>query len=251
MSPDLSTRVAVVTGAAGGIGRAYALALARAGARVVIADIDKKGATETAALIAESGGDAQAMQVDVSSRASTLALAEQVRARYGAAHVVVNNAAIFHDLKKYPQLTIDIEYWRKVFSVNLDGSLLITQAFAPLLIEAGWGRVIIQTSTAAYIAAGVYGATKIALLPLIRGFARELGHYNITVNGIAPGATMTEAMLDTVPAERLAELRAAQFIDRQGMAEDLVGPLLFLCGDDSQWITGQTLVVDGGATWRL
>jgi 3-oxoacyl-[acyl-carrier protein] reductase len=251
MSPDLSTRVAVVTGAAGGIGRAYALALARAGARVVIADIDKEGATETAALIAESGGDAQAVQVDVSSRASTLALAEQVRARYGAAHIVVNNAAIFHDLKKYPQLTIDIEYWRKVFSVNLDGSLLITQAFAPLLIEAGWGRVIIQTSTAAYIAAGVYGATKIALLPLIRGFARELGHYNITVNGIAPGATMTEAMLDTVPAERLAELRAAQFIDRQGMAEDLVGPLLFLCGDDSQWITGQTLVVDGGATWRL
>lgn len=251
MSPDLSARVAVVTGAAGGIGREYALGLARAGARVVVADIDEKGAMETARLIAESGGEAQAVEVDVSSKPSTLALAEQVRARYGAAHIVVNNAAIFHDLKKYPQLTIDIEYWRKIFSVNLDGSLLVTQAFAPLLMEAGWGRVIIQTSTAAYIAAGVYGATKIALLPLIRGFARELGHHNITVNGIAPGATMTEAMLDTVSAERLAELRAAQFIDRQGRTEDLVGPLLFLCSDDSQWITGQTLVVDGGATWRL
>jgi 3-oxoacyl-[acyl-carrier protein] reductase len=251
MSPDLSGKVAVVTGAAAGIGRDYARGLARCGAQVVVADINEAGAKETSELIKADGGAALTAVVDVSSKESTLALAAAVRERCGGAHILVNNAAIFHDLKKFPQLTIDIEYWRKVFSVNLDGALLATQALAPLLIEAGWGRVIMQTSTAAYAAAGVYGATKIALLPLIRGFAKELGPHNITVNGIAPGATMTEAMMDTVPTERLAELRAAQFIDRPGVTEDLVGPLLFLCGEESRWITGQTLVVDGGATWRL
>jgi 3-oxoacyl-[acyl-carrier protein] reductase len=251
MSPDLNGKVAVVTGAAAGIGRDYARGLARCGAHVVVADINEAGAKETAGIIDSDGGQALALGVDVSSKQSTLDLAVAVRERCGTAHILVNNAAIFHDLKKYSQLTIDIEYWRKIFSVNLDGALLATQAFAPLMIEAGWGRVIMQTSTAAYSAAGVYGATKIALLPLVRGFAKELGQHNITVNGIAPGATMTEAMLDTVPAARLAELRSAQFIDRPGVTEDLIGPLLFLCGDDSRWITGQTLIVDGGATWRL
>jgi NAD(P)-dependent dehydrogenase (short-subunit alcohol dehydrogenase family) len=251
MSPDLTGKVAVVTGAAAGIGRDYARGLARCGAQVVVADVNAAGSKETAGIIGAEGGQALALDVDVSSKQSTLELAAAVRERCGTAHILVNNAAIFHDLKKHPQLTIGIEYWRKIFSVNLDGALLATQAIAPLMIEAGWGRVIMQTSTAAYTAAGVYGATKIALLPLIRGFAKELGHHNITVNGIAPGATMTDAMMDTVPAARLAELRAAQFIDRSGVTEDLVGPLLFLCSDDSRWITGQTLVVDGGATWRL
>ncbi|OLT18661.1 2-hydroxycyclohexanecarboxyl-CoA dehydrogenase [Pseudonocardia sp. CNS-139] len=251
MTVDLSGKVAVVTGSAAGIGRAYALGLAGSGAAVVVADIDETGAKETVGLIEAAGGAACAVGVDVSSKESTLALAAAVRERHGTAHVLVNNAAIFHDLKKYPQLTIDIEYWRKVFSVNLDGALLATQALAPLMIEAGWGRVVVQTSTAAYISAGVYGATKIALLPLIRGFAKELGAHNITVNGIAPGATETPAMLDTVPAERLAELRASQYIPRAGVTDDLVGPLLFLCSDAASWITGQTLVVDGGSTWRL
>ncbi|MFE7421102.1 SDR family oxidoreductase [Rhodococcus sp. NPDC057529] len=251
MSLPHEGHVAVVTGSAAGIGREYARGLAGQGAKVVVADIDVDGAKATADLITSAGGIALPAEVDVSSSESTKSLAETVRSEFGAAHIVVNNAAIFHNLRKDPQLTVDIDYWRKVFSVNLDGALLVTQAFAPLLQEAGWGRVVIQTSSAAYISSGVYGVTKLALLSLMRGFAKELGEYGVTVNGIAPGAITTEAMLDTVSEDRRTQLLQAQFIKRHGTPEDLVGPLLFLCSDAAAWMTGQTLVVDGGATNRL
>src|SRR5258705_5434687 len=132
MSGQQAGRIAVVTGAAGGIGRAYALGLARQGANVVAADLEADGAKETAALIEREGGVCLAATVDVSERDSTLALAEQVRAHFGGAHILVNNAAIYHHLRLDPQLTVDIQYWRKVFSVNLDGALLMTQAIAPM-----------------------------------------------------------------------------------------------------------------------
>jgi NAD(P)-dependent dehydrogenase (short-subunit alcohol dehydrogenase family) len=248
---DLTGKIAVVTGSAGGIGRDYARALALHGATVVLADIDVAGAEKTAQEITAEGGTAVAIGVDISSKESTLSLAAEVKERFGTAHIVVNNAAIIVSSTKHPQLTIDIDLWRKVFSVNLDGALLVTQAFAPLLVEAGWGRVIIQTSSGAYSGAGVYNASKLALLSLIRGFAQELGRSNITVNGIAPGPILTQGMLDSIPAERLTQIRAAQCIDRSGETQDLVGPLLFLCGKESGWVTGQTLLVDGGSTWRL
>lgn len=248
---SLEGRVAVVTGSAAGIGRDYARGLAREGARVVVADIDTDGAAGTVGMIVADGGEALALPVDVSSEESTRALADQVAEKYGTVHILVNNAAIFHTLRKDPQLTVSVDYWRKVFSVNLDGALLVTQAIAPMMQETGWGRIVVQTSTAAYQGSGVYGVTKLAMLSLIRGFAKELGGYGITVNGIAPGAIATEAMLDTVSEERLQELLDAQYIKRHGTTEDLVGPLLFLCSDAASWITGQTLIVDGGATARL
>jgi 3-oxoacyl-[acyl-carrier protein] reductase len=251
MSGQQTGRIAVVTGAAAGIGRAYALGLAGQGAAVVVADLDADGAKETAAMIEAAGGDALAVEVDVSDRDSTLDLAGRVRAHYGGAHILVNNAAIYHNLRLDPQLTVDIEYWRKVFSVNLDGALLMTQAIAPMLIEAGWGRVVMQTSTAAYTSSGVYGTSKLALLALTRGFAKELGGHSITVNAIAPGAIMTEATRDTIPESRLAGLLAQQYVKRHGETDDVVGPLLFLCSDEAGWMTGQTLVVDGGMTARL
>lgn len=251
MTRTLEGKIAVVTGAAAGIGRDYARGLAAAGARTVVADIDETGARKTAAQIVAEGGEAISLKVDVSDESSTLALAASVREAFGGAHILVNNAAIFHTLRKDPQLTVPVDYWRKVFSVNLDGALLATQAFAPLLREAGWGRVVIQTSTAAYLSSGVYGVSKLGLLSLIRGFAKELGEDGITVNGIAPGAIVTEAMLDTVTPERRQQLLDLQFIKRHGTTEDLVGPLLFLCSEEAAWITGQTLVIDGGATNRL
>jgi 3-oxoacyl-[acyl-carrier protein] reductase len=251
VTKSLDGRVAVVTGSAAGIGRDYARGLAREGARVVVADIDVDGSAGTVDLIAAEGGEAIVLPVDVSSEESTLALAQEVERQYGTTHILVNNAAIFHNLRKDPQLTVSVDYWRKVFSVNLDGALLATQAFAPMMQKAGWGRVVVQTSTAAYQAGGVYGTTKLAMLSLIRGFAKELGEYGITVNGIAPGAIATEAMLDTVTAERRQQLLEAQCIKRPGTTEDLVGPLLFLCSDAASWLTGQTLVIDGGATPRL
>jgi NAD(P)-dependent dehydrogenase (short-subunit alcohol dehydrogenase family) len=175
MQPDLGGRVAVVTGAGQGIGRAYAEALAACGAAVVVADINEAAAKEVAEAIADTGGTSHVAAVDVSERDSTQALAAGVRARFGACHIVVNNAAIYHSMRLDPQLTVDIDYWRKIFSVNLDGPLLVTQALAPMLIEAGWGRIVMQTSIAAYGSGGAYGTSKLALLSLPR--ARSSWHH--------------------------------------------------------------------------
>ena len=250
-SPELSGRVAVVTGAAQGIGKAYAEALADGGASVVVADINEAAAKDVAAGIAEAGGRAEAVAVDVSDRDSTLALGAAVRASFGGCHIVVNNAAIYHSMRLDPQMTVDIDYWRRVFSVNLDGPLLVTQALAPMLIDAGWGRVVMQSSVAAYGNGGAYGASKLALHAVTRGFARELGGHGITVNVIAPGPIATEATEVTIPKERVDALVATASVKRMGEVDDLVGTLLFLCSDAASWVTGQTFVVDGGITARV
>jgi 3-oxoacyl-[acyl-carrier protein] reductase len=248
---DLTGRVAVVTGAGRGIGLAYARALAGHGASVVVADIDSEAAAAGAKQIAADGLVAIDAIVDISQRDSTLALASHVRDEFGAAHIVVNNAAIYHSMRMDRQLDVDIDYWRRVFSVNLDGALLVTQAFAPLLIEAGWGRVVMQASTSAYSGGGgAYGVSKLALLGLTRGFARELGEHGVTVNGIAPGPILNEATAATVPTAKIEAMVGAAPLRRGGEEADLVGALLFLCSDLSAWMTGQTLIVDGGITVR-
>ena len=247
----LAGRVAVVTGGGRGIGRRYCEALAEAEAAVVVADIDRDGADETAGLIGKAGGTAVAVTVDVSDRDSTLALAAEVRSRFGRADVLVNNAAIYHSVRMDPQLTVDIDYWRRVFAVNLDGALLMTQAVAPMMIEGGWGRIVMQSSTAAYLGGGGhYAVSKLALLGLTRGFAKELGPHGITVNGIAPGVVATEATAATVPAAKLEQLAAITPLPRRAGPDDLVGTLLFLCSEASAWMTGQTMVVDGGLVVR-
>jgi len=243
--------VAIVTGGAQGIGREYAQALAGDGATVVVADLNAEGAEETAKLIVKDGGRAVAKAVDVSDPGSTLALADAVRSELGGAHIVVNNAAIYHSMRLDPVTKVDIEYWRKMFSVNVDGALLMVQAFAPLLIDAGWGRVVNQTSIAAYGAAGAYSATKLALISLTLSQAAELGPHGITVNAIAPGPILTEATQVTVPMERINAMLATAPLKREPMPADLVGALRFLCSDDAAWMTGQTLVVDGGISRRI
>ncbi|MFJ3212558.1 SDR family oxidoreductase [Streptomyces flaveolus] len=249
---DHSSHVAIVTGAAQGIGRVYAQALAEDGATVVAADLNEAGAQETARLITEAGGKALAAQVDVSDKQSTLDLAGLVSSEFGAAHILVNNAAIYHSMRNDRQLDVDIDYWRKVMSVNLDGALLMTQAFAPLLIEAGWGRIVNQTSTAAYLGGGGhYGVSKLAVIGLTQGFAQELGHHGITVNALAPGVIMTEATKVTVDESVIRGLAAAIPLQHQAVPDDLVGAMRFLTGEDAAWMTGQTLIVDGGMVKRF
>jgi 3-oxoacyl-[acyl-carrier protein] reductase len=249
---NLNGRVAVVTGGGRGIGREYCEALAARGASVVAADIDVTSAEETAELVAKNGGESAAVAVDVGDRDSTLALAEEVGRRFGRADILVNNAAIYHSIRSDPQLTVDIDYWRRVFAVNLDGALLMTQAVAPMMIDGAWGRVVMQSSAAAYMGmGGHYAVSKLALLGLTRGFARELGGHGITVNAIAPGAIATEATAATVSAEALTRLDAMSLIPKRAEPHELAGTLLFLCSDEAAWITGQTLSVDGGLALRL
>jgi NAD(P)-dependent dehydrogenase (short-subunit alcohol dehydrogenase family) len=248
---DHSGHIAVVSGAAQGIGREYARALAQDGALVVAADLKLDGAEETVELIKRDGGRAVARTVDVSDPASTRALAEGVANDLGNANILVNNAAIYHSMQLGPVLAVDIAYWRTLFSVNLDGALLMTQAFAPQMIASGWGRVVNQTSTAAYSPGGAYSATKVALISLTQSLARELGPHGITVNAIAPGPIFTDATLATIPERVIEQQLAGAAINARVGPEALVGTLRHLCGDGASWVTGQTLLVDGGITKRI
>ncbi|HVW42021.1 MAG TPA: glucose 1-dehydrogenase [Amycolatopsis sp.] len=243
----LEGKVAVVTGAARGIGRGYADALASAGAAVVVADIDEAAAVAVGKEMRDAGHAAVGMGVDISSRESTLALADAVSSEFGGTNILVNNAAMFHSMKQAPLLEQDIDYWRQMFSVNLDGALLMAQAFAPLLKKAGWGRVVNQSSTAAFLGGGrVYAVTKLALIGLTQGLAAELGPSNVTVNAIAPGPTSTEALASVTSKDTIDGLTARMNIKRLGTPEDLAGAVVFLCSDAASWMTGQVLVIDGG-----
>jgi len=252
MNRNLEGRVAVVTGAGRGIGLAYARGLAQDGASVVIVDLEKELAEAAANELAAEGHETFAVVADVSSKEQTLEMAAKVREKYGAAHILVNNAAIFHSYKRDPQMVVEMEYWRKIFAVNVEGVLLCTQAIAPMMIEGGWGRVINQTSTAAYLGnGGHYPASKAAVIIVTQGFARELGPHGITVNAIAPGLIDTEASRSTMPEGREAFWIEQSYLKRRAFPEDLVGTLRFLASDDSAWVTGQTMIVDGGATKRF
>ena len=245
-------RVAVVTGGGRGIGQEYALALAADGAAVVVADLDDDLAAESVKLAERAGGTAVARHVDVGDQDSTAEFGAWLRRDLGAAHILVNNAAIYHSMRLDSQLEVDIGYWRRIFSVNLDGALLMTQAVAPLMIEAGWGRIVNQASTAAYSGGGgAYAVSKLALIGLSQGFARELGKHGITVNVIAPGLIHTEATMVTVSEATQAALVAQQALKKEGQPLDLVAALRFFCSDAAGWVSGQVTIVDGFKTVRI
>ena len=186
----LDGRVAIVTGAAQGIGREYAKVLAANGAAVVVADINPRSASDTAKEIASAGGRAVAVETDVSDKASCQRAAAKARDAFGPVTILVNNAAIYHSMRMDPLLKVDIGYWRKVFSVNLDGALLMSQAVAPQMIDQGWGRIVNQSSTAAYMGGSngaQYAVSKLAMVGLTQGLAAELGRHGITANAIATG----------------------------------------------------------------
>ncbi len=245
---SLAGKRVIVTGAAGGLGRAFAQAFATAGATVVAADINLAGARETEALIATAGGIARSETVDVTSAASTAALAEFARAAMGGVDVLVNNAAIYGGLKRSRFEDIPEAEWDKVMSVNVKGVWTMTKAVTPLLRAAGGGAIINVSSATVMSGSPLwlhYVTSKGAIIAMTRALARELGDDRITVNALAPGFTLTEASLGLI--ENAAEYGVQRgAIKRSADASDMVGGALFLASPAASYISGQTLVIDGG-----
>jgi NAD(P)-dependent dehydrogenase (short-subunit alcohol dehydrogenase family) len=243
-------KVAIVTGSGGGIGQAYAEALARSGAAVVVADINVEGADRVAAGIVAEGGTAIAVPVDVSDPESAKAMADCALAEYGGIDFLVNNAAIFGGMKLDFLVTVDWDYYKKFMSVNLDGALLCTRAVYRKMAKRGGGAIVNQSSTAAWLYANYYGLAKVGINGLTQQLSRELGGMNIRINAIAPGPIDTEANRTTTPQEMVADIVKNIPLSRMGQPEDLVGMCLFLLSDQASWITGQIFNVDGGQIIR-
>lgn len=247
---QFTEKVAIVTGAGGGIGQAYAEALARAGAAVVVADIDTAGADRVAAGIAAEGGSAIPVSVDVSDPDSAAAMADRATAEFGGVDFLINNAAIFGGMKLDMLLTVDWSYYKKFMSVNLDGALICTRAVYKSMAARGGGAIVNQSSTAAWLYSNYYGLAKAGINSLTQQLSRELGWQNIRINAIAPGPIDTEANRTTTPQQIVADIVSRIPLSRMGQPEDLVGMCLFLLSDEARWITGQIFNVDGGQIIR-
>jgi NAD(P)-dependent dehydrogenase (short-subunit alcohol dehydrogenase family) len=250
----LDGKVAVVTGAGGrgnSIGRAYALGLAKAGAAVVVADLNADGAKAVADEIIADGGKAIAAQVDIADAEAVKRMAAAAKDAFGGVDILVNNAALMVELGYQQAIDVPIEDWNRLMAVNVTGALNCVQALVPQMRERGGGKIVNQLSGGAFPAQSLYGVSKLALLGLTTTLARQLGRDKINVNAIAPGNVMSDAgkllTPDDSPFVKLLEATVAMRV--RGQPDELVGPLLLLCSAAGDWITGQTLHVDGG--WVL
>ncbi len=246
MSLQLSGKTVIITGAAGGLGRAFALGFAERGANVVVADMNEAGSAETVSLIESTGGKAIAVQTNVTDKASCEAVADAAIASFGSLDVLVNNAAIYATIERANFWEIDPNEWDKVMAVNVKGAWLASAAAYTRMSEGG---SIINIASATVFSGSPlwmhYVASKGAVIGMTRVMAREAGVKNITVNAIAPGFTLTEASL-SIMDDAASYGVSSRAIKRASTPDDMVGTALFLASDDASYITGQTLVVDGG-----
>jgi NAD(P)-dependent dehydrogenase (short-subunit alcohol dehydrogenase family) len=242
-----AARCVVITGAGGGLGRAFALGFAATGARVVAVDLDDHAAERTAALVTEAGGEALAVVADVSDEAGTALMAASALEAFGTIDVLVNNAAVYAGLDRRPFDQIDVADWDRVMAVNLRGPWLSAKACAAAL-RYGGGAIINVASATVMSGSPLwahYVASKSALIGLTRVMARELGDDGVRVNALAPGFTLTDASRELIEdAETYGVARGA--IKRALEPPDIVGTAIFLASEASAMITGQTIVVDGG-----
>jgi NAD(P)-dependent dehydrogenase (short-subunit alcohol dehydrogenase family) len=250
----LDGKVAVVTGAGGrgnSIGRAYALGLAKAGASVVVADLNAEGAAQVAEEIKSEGGKATSIGVDITNPAAVSNMARVAADTFGGVDILINNAALMAELGQLSAVDVPIEKWNQIMNVNVTGALNCAQAIVPMMRKRGGGKIVNQLSGGAYPPVSIYGVSKLALAGLTTTLARQLGREKINVNAIAPGNTMSEAgkMLtpDDSPFVKFLEMSVAMRV--RGQPDELVGALLLLCSSAGDWITGQVLHVDGG--WIL
>jgi NAD(P)-dependent dehydrogenase (short-subunit alcohol dehydrogenase family) len=245
LTVDLSGQVAIVTGGGGGLGRAFALALGRSGAKLVVADFNGDNAEASVAALRAEGIAAEAFVVDVTDEAATVALGQFAVGRFGGVDILVNNAAFMEPINQ-PLLTYPIELVRRTIDVNLVGPLNCIRGVAPAMTAKGYGRIVNITSGGAYAASHAYGISKLGLQGLTSYLASELGHAGVTINAIAPGMMKTaqgDKARESFDADSLVPMIP---LKAYGQPEDLVGALLFLCSPGAAWMTGDILRVDGG-----
>ncbi len=251
MAQGHKDKVAVITGAAGGIGQAFAKRLAEDGVHVAIADLGDGAATVK--LVEAAGRQAIAVKCDVAAEDSVAAMAKAVNAEFSHVDIVINCAGIFPQ-KNFEDMTF--ADWRQVMSINLDGTFLVTAAFVPGMRKRKWGRVVsMASSTLGSVVTGFthYVASKGGIVGFTRALATDLAPYGITVNAIAPGLTRSPGTVVRAPRpafktmdEEFDAVAQMQAIKRVEVPEDLVGAISFLTSDDAAFMTGQTLNVDGG-----
>lgn len=240
----MKDKVVVVTGAAGGLGKAFAKAFSEAGAKVAVCDKNMKGAIETA----QELDNAFAVEVDITSEASVQQMTKIITDQLGTIDVLVNNAAVYAGLERKPFYEITEKEWDLVMNVNVKGLWMVCKAVAPVMMEKKAGKIV-NIASATFMSGSPnwshYVASKGAVIGFTRSAAKELGDFNINVNAIAPGFTLTQASLDLMDnAKEYGVNRGA--IKRPSSAEDIVGTALYLASAQADFVTGQTIVVDGG-----
>jgi NAD(P)-dependent dehydrogenase (short-subunit alcohol dehydrogenase family) len=243
-----------VTGAGRGLGKTFAFKYAEEGAKLLLPDISLERAEKTAQEIRAGGGQAVAMETDIADEASTLTVAQKARELYGGADILLNNAALSYGIDPRPWDAWNVELWDEFFAINARGTWLMCKAIAPLLVERKRGKIINLASDVTRLAPSAmllpYACSKVAIHQITQALARALGPSGTCVNSIAPGLTATEANLIQPSVEQMFEATVAvQCIKRREEPEDLAGTAVFLASEASDMITGQLVIVDGGAAF--
>lgn len=248
MASKLADKATIVTGAGSGIGRAIAQVFAEEGAKVLVADVKEDAAQETARLIREAGGESHPMKVNVADWREVEAMAAAAEERYGRIDIVCANAGI------YPSATIDEmseQDWDQTHDINLKGAFFTVKACWAKMKPQNYGRIVLTSSITGPITGfpgwAHYGATKAGLLGFMRSAAIEFARSNVTINAVLPGNIMTGS-LDSIGEDYLRRMEQAIPMGKLGEPEDIARAMVFLASDDAKYITGQTLVVDGGQT---
>jgi 3-oxoacyl-[acyl-carrier protein] reductase len=247
---SLEGRVVIITGGGQGIGRGYAHYFAAQGAIPVIAEYDEKNGANVAREVQEKQGQALAIRTDVADIESATELAEKTLSAFGRIDVLINNAAVFSAITMAPFWELPVAEWERAVQVNINGAFYCSRAVVPAMQEARWGRIVNVSSGTTVMGRPNYLhyiTTKSAMIGMSRSMARELGPWGITVNTFWPGVMQTEVERPSVPKHMFEVLTGNQALPRQGTIHDLAKAMLFLCSDEAGYITGQNMLVDGGA----